>query len=447
MRVVLNSHRPKRVYYRYLSSSEAGRRDFLLSFNSADCAWAEWIAAELESNGYTTFFQHWDFRPGSNFVLEMHKAAALADRTIAVLSPDYLSALFTQPEWAAALVLDPTGSQRKLIPVRVQPCEPDGLLKPIVYADLVGLNEVDARARLIAAVSGDRPKPAAATPPRASATRFPGSEPADLRLYAILSLGCFLLGVALLFLMLWKAEILTQLGLTGKLFYVVLLPMGLAAAGFLFGVLRSVAIYRGEQFGGTLVMGGPIVAMALVVWGGFALPPPESGDFAMTVFVHGPGGPQDMVLRGQGKIVMDLRGNRRPETIDEKGAAHFPAIPADFHARAVPISLEANGFELADPGPRKLIGETLYLPVRKSAGRLNGVVVDQQGEPVAGAAIDVEGMVAETDSKGRFQITVPGDRVRSDMTLDVRARGFQGQTHGVTPGANEIRLRLVARSR
>jgi YD repeat-containing protein len=26
--------------------------------------------------GYTTFFQHWDLHPGSNFVLEMHKAAA-----------------------------------------------------------------------------------------------------------------------------------------------------------------------------------------------------------------------------------------------------------------------------------------------------------------------------------------------------------------------------------
>src|ERR1051325_8661985 len=124
-----------------MSSSLTGRRDFFVSFTAADRDSAEWIASVLEASGYTTFFQDWDFRPGSNFVLEMHKAAALADHTTPVLSPDYLSALFTQPEWAAALVLDPTGVKRSLIPVRVRPCEPDGLLKPIVYADLVGLKE------------------------------------------------------------------------------------------------------------------------------------------------------------------------------------------------------------------------------------------------------------------------------------------------------------------
>src|SRR5215471_7799584 len=101
-----------------MASETPGRRDFFVSFNSADRAWAEWIAYELEEAGYTTFFQHWDFLPGSNFVLQMHAAASRADKTIAVLSQDYLDGLFTQPEWSAALVQDPTGAQRKLIPVR-----------------------------------------------------------------------------------------------------------------------------------------------------------------------------------------------------------------------------------------------------------------------------------------------------------------------------------------
>jgi hypothetical protein len=280
-----------------MSSHGADRRDFFVSFNSADRAWAEWIASELEAAGYTTFFQHWDFRPGSNFVLEMHKAAALADRTVAVLSPEYLKALFTQPEWAAALVQDPTGSERKLIPVRVQPCDPEGLLKPIVYADLVGLDEAGARAQLLSAVGSERPKPATVPfPPGASRKQFPGRavqpaarpavqppparnphpEPPDqLLLYATLSLVCFLLGAGLLFLMISKVETLAAFGLTGRLFYLVLIPMGLAAAGFLFGVLRSTAIFRGQRFGGTLELGGPIIAAALVVWGGLTLPPPE----------------------------------------------------------------------------------------------------------------------------------------------------------------------------
>ena len=81
-------------------------KDFFISYNSADRLWAEWIAWHLEEAGYTTVLQAWDFPPGANFVLEMHKATVEARRTIAVLSPDYLAAHFPQSEWAAALAKD-----------------------------------------------------------------------------------------------------------------------------------------------------------------------------------------------------------------------------------------------------------------------------------------------------------------------------------------------------
>ena len=142
-----------------MASAPPDRRDFFISFNSADRAWAEWIAYELEEASYTTFFQNWDFSPGSNFVLEMHKAASLADKTIAVLSQDYLDALFTQPEWTAALIQDPTGAKRTLVPVRVQPCQPGGILAPIVYTDHVDLSEEAAREKLLSLAQGGRSKP------------------------------------------------------------------------------------------------------------------------------------------------------------------------------------------------------------------------------------------------------------------------------------------------
>jgi hypothetical protein len=37
-----------------MSLPGANRRDFFVSFNSADRPWAEWIANELEAAGYTT---------------------------------------------------------------------------------------------------------------------------------------------------------------------------------------------------------------------------------------------------------------------------------------------------------------------------------------------------------------------------------------------------------
>ncbi|MEM1254544.1 MAG: toll/interleukin-1 receptor domain-containing protein [Cyanobacteria bacterium P01_H01_bin.21] len=36
--------------------------------------------------------QAWDFRPGGNFVLDMQRAAAETDKTLVVLSENYLNA-------------------------------------------------------------------------------------------------------------------------------------------------------------------------------------------------------------------------------------------------------------------------------------------------------------------------------------------------------------------
>jgi hypothetical protein len=50
-------------------------KDFFISYNKADRSWAEWIAWQLEEAKYSVVVQAWDFRPGSNFVLEMQKTA------------------------------------------------------------------------------------------------------------------------------------------------------------------------------------------------------------------------------------------------------------------------------------------------------------------------------------------------------------------------------------
>ena len=82
--------------------------DFFISYTGVDRGWAEWIAWTLEEAGFSVVLQAWDFlAPGSNFVLEMQRAAVGASRTIAVLSPDYLTSHFAAPEWAAALAGDP----------------------------------------------------------------------------------------------------------------------------------------------------------------------------------------------------------------------------------------------------------------------------------------------------------------------------------------------------
>ena len=89
----------------------------------------------------------------------MDEASKQAERTIALLSPTYLRSGFTQAEWAAAFKQDPTGAKGLLLPVRVRRCQPEELLGPIVYIDLVGLDETTARERLLVGVQRGRAKP------------------------------------------------------------------------------------------------------------------------------------------------------------------------------------------------------------------------------------------------------------------------------------------------
>jgi TIR domain/Effector-associated domain 9 len=132
--------------------------DFFISYNRADKTWAEWIGWILEEAGYSVVIDAWDFRPGGNFALEMQRAITESQKTIAILSESYLKAVYVHPEWAAAFAGDPLGVKRKLIPVRVKECEPEGLLASTIYVDLIGLSEADAQQSLLDMLR-DRLKP------------------------------------------------------------------------------------------------------------------------------------------------------------------------------------------------------------------------------------------------------------------------------------------------
>lgn len=136
-------------------------RDYFISYNHADREWAEWIGWVLEEAGYSVYLQAWDFRPGGNFVVDMQRAAIGTDRTIAVLSPDFLSAPFPEAEWAARFREDPAGVQGLLIPVRVRKCSPPGLLATITYIDLVDREESEAQHELLQGLDRRRAKPPA----------------------------------------------------------------------------------------------------------------------------------------------------------------------------------------------------------------------------------------------------------------------------------------------
>lgn len=123
-------------------------KHFLISYADTNLGWAEWIGDQLEKAGYRTILRDWDFRPGANVILEMNDAIIRSERTLLVLTPAYLHG-DRFAEWAATFLGDPRGIRGRVLPVRVELCNPRGLLGPLVPIDLVGLPEALAVKRLL----------------------------------------------------------------------------------------------------------------------------------------------------------------------------------------------------------------------------------------------------------------------------------------------------------
>ena len=70
-----------------------------------------------------------------------------------------LSRKVHQGEWEDALTCDPTGEKRKLIPIKIDEFVPEPLLRRLVFIDLTGMNEHDARERLLKCTTEMRGKP------------------------------------------------------------------------------------------------------------------------------------------------------------------------------------------------------------------------------------------------------------------------------------------------
>ncbi|NBC32727.1 MAG: tetratricopeptide repeat protein [Alphaproteobacteria bacterium] len=153
------------------------KRDFFISFNQADRGWATWIAWVLEEQGWSVFFQDWDFR--GSFVEQMHRALKESRHTAVILSDSYLRSEFALSEVWNTVATDPVGRQDRVVPIKIAPLTEDlGYLRQFAYLDLTGMSEGEAERRL-----GERARKARDPDFRGKPFErplFPGARPAPV---------------------------------------------------------------------------------------------------------------------------------------------------------------------------------------------------------------------------------------------------------------------------
>ena len=112
--------------------------------------------------GHTVELDVWDWAAGQDFITKISDALDRCDRVVALWSVEYFNRpRYTTQEWAGAMVHVPGAEAGRLVPLRVEkvPAEQmPGILRPLLYQDLFGLDEE----RGAAGAAGGGPRPGAA---------------------------------------------------------------------------------------------------------------------------------------------------------------------------------------------------------------------------------------------------------------------------------------------
>jgi hypothetical protein len=260
-----------------------------------------------------------------------------------------------------------------------------------------------------------------------------GKQPLSPLAYAIISLVAFVIGIGLLLFFVYKADDLVAQGIDEKVFYVLLLPLGLSAAAFLFGAMRSYARYMGKVFSGMLELGGPVVLFIMVAAGGFVLVP-DTDPFDFTIILRDSN--RKTVLKDQGKIIITF-GNRIEEgEIDKNGSVYFKGIPAKFRNKEVPIEIDASGWQFANDRTTcklKNNNATIIIERHKCLATVSGSVKDSEGNFIGGAIVVVKGIDDKTDENGRFLIQIPTEKQEEWQPIIAKKQGYEAVNSSVDP--------------
>jgi hypothetical protein len=275
----------------------------------------------------------------------------------------------------------------------------------------------------------------------------PPKQPLSAKAYAIISL-CGLVAAVSTFIYFNRA--IADQHRSDQLYYIVLLISGLGAGSFLFGTMRSYAVYVGKHLPGTIELGGPIIAAILVIYGGFKLVPAPEAEFNIKVQLKNVDGPSTDI---SGSLIWIKNTDLKQKKMDAADmVADFIDIPAKYLNRKMQFGMNFPGYELAYPDSGYLLNQDAFvvLPVRRdnTLAEIRGNIIDEDGNALNGVIVQLSASnVADTtEANGVFVLSIAPNLRQDSVGLFCFKKGYESKLVTAYPSSGQRPIYKLMRS-
>ncbi|MCR9253240.1 MAG: hypothetical protein NXI20_22700 [bacterium] len=236
--------------------------------------------------------------------------------------------------------------------------------------------------------------------------------------YLIVSLISLLIGIGIFSIFIFYSSEIINAGYSEKFFYILLIPMALASAGFLFGGMKSYAKYTGKVIGGALELGGPAVLFCLVLIGGFKLVP-ETEPLKFIIYFEDTAG--NSFNLSEATFSLHLLDNPIERKVTNQQYVDFGNIPNKYRLQTADIQITSENWVFGINQLNKVSlkldkpNHHLSLQLKNKCLSISGMV--SKSGPLKEIKVFLDTLQTTTDEYGQFAMKLPKNTINTAHKL------------------------------
>ena len=132
------------------------------------------------------------------------------------------------------------------------------------------------------------------------------------------------------------------------------------------------------------------------------------------------------------KVVLTLDNEEKPLVLTETdGMGTYKNLPGRFANQKARLTFEAEGYEPVDTVVTLQRNGEINLNIHRDDkyGVLAGSIIDEKGQPVGGATVEVDGVTCTSQEDGRFKLHIPIEKQKRYPHIRISKTGYQTEEY------------------